>query len=60
MTDLVAAGQRDGSVRRDVDARNVGDTVNAALQGFLVQQLEPARAQRRATEAFGRLMETWL
>lgn len=60
MTALVAAGQADGSIRSDVDAAAVGDTVNAALQGLLVQQLEPVAAQRRATEAFARLMDTLL
>lgn len=60
MTQLVAAGQRDGSIRADVDAAAVGDTVNAALQGLLVQQLEPAAVQRRTTEAFARLLEALL
>lgn len=60
MTELVLAGQRDGTIRDDVDARAVGLTVNAALQGFLVQQLEPAVAQRRATEAFADLLEVLL
>ncbi|WP_259311287.1 TetR/AcrR family transcriptional regulator [Capillimicrobium parvum] len=60
MTELVAAGQADGSIRDDVDPAAVGDTVNAALQGLLVQQLEPAAAQRRATESFARLMDTLL
>jgi len=60
MTELVAAGQADGSIRGDVDPAAVGDTVNAALQGLLVQQLEPVAAQRRATEAFARLMDTLL
>jgi AcrR family transcriptional regulator len=57
MTQLVAAGQADGSIRPDIDAEAAGDMVNAALQGFLVQQLEPAAAQRRATEAFARLLD---
>jgi AcrR family transcriptional regulator len=57
MTALVETGQRDGSIRSDLDARALGETVNAALQGFLVQQLEPARTQRRAAEAFGDLLE---
>jgi AcrR family transcriptional regulator len=60
MTELVRAGQEDGSIRVDVEAECVGETVNAALQGFLVQQLEPVAAQRRATEGFRRLMESWL
>lgn len=60
MTELVRTGQQDGSIRSDVEPERVGETVNAALQGFLVQQLEPVATQRRATEAFGRLLETWL
>lgn len=57
MTELVRAGQEDGSIRPDVDAAALGDTVNAALQGLLVQQLEPAAAQRRAARDFARLLE---
>jgi AcrR family transcriptional regulator len=60
MTDLVDVGQRDGSIRRDVNAAALGQTINAALQGFLVQQLEPVAHQRRATEAFAELLETLL
>ncbi|MBS1677086.1 MAG: TetR/AcrR family transcriptional regulator [Actinobacteria bacterium] len=60
MTELVAAGQEDGSIRADLDAAALGDSVNAALQGFLVQQLEPADAQRRATESFADLLEAML
>jgi AcrR family transcriptional regulator len=60
MAELVAAGQADGSIRGDVDADAVGQAVNAALQGFLVQQLEPGAAQRRATEAFADLLEVLL
>jgi AcrR family transcriptional regulator len=60
MTDLIAVGQADGSIRDDVDAEALGQAVNAALQGFLVQQLEPAAAQRRATEAFAQLLEVLL
>jgi AcrR family transcriptional regulator len=60
MTELVILGQEDGSIRGDVEPRAVGDTVNAALQGFLVQQLEPAAAQRRATQAFAELLEVLL
>src|SRR5690349_1681824 len=41
MIGLVRAGQRDGSIRATLDAEAVGLTVNAALEGFLVQQLEP-------------------
>ena len=60
MTELVRAGQHDGSIRPDIDAGALGDAVNAALQGLLVQQLEPPAAQRRAAEAFGRLLEALL
>jgi len=60
MTAVVAAGQRDGSIRADIDAAALGDAVNAALQGLLVQQLEPPADQRRATEAFGDLLEALL
>lgn len=57
MAELVTVGQRDGSIREDVDPDALGDTVNAALQGFLVQQLEPVTAQRHATEAFAQLLD---
>jgi AcrR family transcriptional regulator len=57
MTELVRAGQRDGSIRDDVDARALGETINAVMQGFLVQQLEPVAEQRRATEAFAELLD---
>jgi AcrR family transcriptional regulator len=60
MTELVTAGQADGSIRDDVDAAAVGEMVNAALQGLLVQQLEPAAAQRRAAQGFARLLDTLL
>lgn len=57
MIALVREGQRDGSIRTDRDAEAVGLTVNAALEGFLVQQLEPAATQRRWIGAFRHLME---
>jgi len=57
MIELVREGQRDGSIPADVDAEAVGLTVNAALSGFLVQQLEPAAAQRRWVAKFRSLME---
>jgi hypothetical protein len=60
MTELVSIGQQDGSIRQDVDPEALGQTVNAALQGFLVQQLEPVATQRRATEAFAELLEVIL
>jgi AcrR family transcriptional regulator len=60
MTNLVRIGQEDGSIRDDIDANALGVTINAALQGFLVQQLEPVGAQRRATEAFAELLEVLL
>lgn len=60
MTELVAAGQADGSIRADIDAAALGDTVNAVMQGLLVQQLEPPAAQRRSTETFADLLEVLL
>ncbi|MBI5106964.1 MAG: TetR/AcrR family transcriptional regulator [Solirubrobacterales bacterium] len=57
MVELVRAGQADGSIRADRDAEAVGHTVNAALEGFLVQQLEPPAAQRRWVAQFRSLME---
>jgi AcrR family transcriptional regulator len=60
MTELIAAGQKDGSIRSDVDAQAVGTMVNATLQGLLVQQLEPARVQRRGALDFGELVEVLL
>lgn len=60
MIDLVRAGQRDGSIRGDLDAEAVGLTVNAALAGFLTQQLEPHAAQRHWVAKFRSLMEEQL
>ena len=60
MTELVTAGQRDGSIRDDIDPRALGQTVNAALQGLLVEQLEPVGEQRRATEAFAQVLDVLL
>jgi AcrR family transcriptional regulator len=60
MVELVRTGQRDGSIRADVDAEAVGLTVNAALEGFLVQQLEPQAAQRRWVAKFRNLLEELL
>jgi AcrR family transcriptional regulator len=60
MTELVSDGQHDGSIRGDLDAAALGQTINAALQGFLVQQLEPAARQREAAEAFSNLLEILL
>lgn len=60
MSGLVAAGQADGTIRGDIDAAVLGETVNAALQGFLVQQLESPKVQRRAVESFARMLETLL
>jgi AcrR family transcriptional regulator len=57
MIDLVRVGQRDGSIRRSVEADAVGLTVNAALDGFLVQQFEPPGTQRRWIAKFRSLME---
>ena len=60
MVELVRIGQRDGSIRTDLDAEAVGLTVNAALEGFLVQQLEPQAAQRRWIAKFRHLLEDLL
>jgi AcrR family transcriptional regulator len=60
MIDLVRQGQRDGSIRETLDAEGAGLTVNAALDGFLVHQLEPAAAQRRWIAKFRSLMEDLL
>jgi hypothetical protein len=60
MIGLVEAGRRDGSVRPEADAEAVGLTVNAALDGFLVQQLEPQAEQRRWNAKFRSLMEEML
>jgi AcrR family transcriptional regulator len=57
MIDLVRQGQRDGSIGPEFDAEGVGLTVNAALEGFLTQQLEPPAAQRRWVAKFRSLME---
>jgi AcrR family transcriptional regulator len=60
MTMLAQTGQDDRSIRRDIDAAALGQAVNAAMQGFLVQQLEPPAVQRRAAEAFGEMLDTLL
>ena len=60
MISLVEAGRADGSVRTEADAEAIGLTVNAALDGFLVQQLEPQAEQRRWIAKFRSLMEEML
>jgi AcrR family transcriptional regulator len=60
MIDLVRQGQRDGSIRTELDAEAVGLTVNAALDGFLTQQLEPPAQQRRWVAKFRSLLEDLL
>jgi AcrR family transcriptional regulator len=60
MTGLARTGQEDGSIRRDIDATALGQAVNAAMQGFLVQQLEPPATQRQAAQAFGEMLEALL
>lgn len=57
MIGLARLGQSDGSIRADLDAESLGLTVNAALEGFLVQQLEPAATQRRWIAAFRSLIQ---
>jgi AcrR family transcriptional regulator len=60
MIDLVRQGQRDGSIDAGLDAEAVGLTVNAALAGFLTQQLEPPAQQRRWVAKFRSLLEDLL
>jgi AcrR family transcriptional regulator len=60
MIDLVRQGQRDGSIRPQLDAEAIGLTVNAALEGFLTQQLEPPAQQRRWVGKFRSLLEELL
>jgi AcrR family transcriptional regulator len=60
MIDLVRTGQQDGSIRTGLDAEAVGLTVNAALMGFLTEQLEPPAQQRRWAAKFRTLLETIL
>ena len=60
MTELVAAGQTDGSIRADIKPEALGQAINAALQGFLIQAVEPAGTQRKAAEEFGELLEVIL
>lgn len=60
MIDLVREGQRDGSIRPQLDAEAAGLTVNAALEGFLTQQLEPPAQQRRWVAKFRSLLEDLL
>ena len=57
MIGLAELGRRDGSSRADVDAEALGMTVNAALDGFLVQQFEPAEVQRRWIAGFRTLIQ---
>lgn len=57
MVALVRAGQADGSISPARDAEAVGITTNAALQGFLVSQLDPAAQQRRWVRGFRTLLE---
>lgn len=57
MIDCVRSGQEDGSIDPELDADAVGLTVNAALQGFLVQQLEPKDTQLGWVAKFRSLME---
>jgi len=57
MIGLVRAGQADGSIRAGVDPEALGLTVNAALMGFLVQQLEPVAVQRHWIAKFRSLIQ---
>lgn len=60
MIDLARQGQRDGSIDPGLDAEALGLTVNAALAGFLTQQLEPPAQQRRWVAKFRSLLEDLL
>ena len=60
MIELARQGQRDGSIRPELDAEALGLTVNAALSGFLTQQLEPPAQQRRWVAKFRSLLEDLL
>jgi len=60
MIGLVRQGQADGSIRAALDAEAVGLTVNAALEGFLADQLEPPATLRRRVAKFRSLMEDLL
>jgi AcrR family transcriptional regulator len=60
MIGLVREGQLDGSIRTTLDAEAAGLTVNAALEGFLIQQLEPPAQQRRWVAKFRSLLEDLL
>lgn len=57
MVALARAGQADGSIRAGLDAEALGLTVNAALAGFLVEQLEPPAELRRWIGRFASLIE---
>lgn len=57
MIELARLGQADGSVSADVDAEAVGLTVNAALQGFLIEQFESPRTQQHWVAKFRSLMQ---
>ena len=47
-TDLVARGQEDGSIRTDLDAMDLGDVVNACVDGFArMAPLETERLPRQ-------------
>jgi AcrR family transcriptional regulator len=60
MAGLVRDGQRDGSIRPNLDAAALGYTINAALHGFLVEQLEAVATKRRWLASFRRLIEETL
>lgn len=60
MTQLIAEGQLDGSIRPDLDPERVGQMVNATLQGLLVQQLEPPSDQKRVACGFAWLLDELL
>jgi AcrR family transcriptional regulator len=57
MIELVRIGQQDGSITPALDAEAVGLMVNAALQGFLLEQFEPQETQLGWVSKFRSLME---
>jgi AcrR family transcriptional regulator len=60
MIGLARQGQADGSIRAALDPVAVGQTVDAALAGFLLHQTDPAAEVRRRVADFGDLMEALL
>ena len=57
LTELVVRGQRDGSVRADLDAEALALTLNAALVGLLVQPRVSSRLLSRFTSLLEDLLQ---